>query len=180
MSDPVLVQFTFQIQKTMPKDMKKLILYLFTDYYDFYYNNKKPSDKEISSLRRKYPEIDNLYRNDCYHNIGLQECHLEEWDVYDLDTNIFFNKNKEINKDHDCDYAIGISIISLPRNFDIVDNFLIKVASYIKSSVSTIGIATLDYGFNSYYYYFDKDRNIRKQIFQPNDSDKIIYERISK
>ena len=53
MSDPSLVQITFKIKPEMPKDMKRFILYAFTDYYETYYPDKQVTYEEYLELREK-------------------------------------------------------------------------------------------------------------------------------
>jgi len=182
MSDPSLVQITFKIKPEMPKDMKKLILACFTDYYIKYYPNKIKDD-DIRELGEKYPAIYDLERNDAYHNVDFQVCQLSKYDIYDLDTNELFeplgwfedengNKIEEDNPLPD----IGISILSLPRRPETVDDFFKLVGPYIVSLVQTIGICHhYDYGKTVSYYYFDKKNNIRKHVIKTNKNDEILY-----
>lgn len=51
MSDPSLVQITFKIKPEMPYDMKKLILALFTDYFNYY---PEKADDESASFKPIY------------------------------------------------------------------------------------------------------------------------------
>ena len=74
MSDPSLVQITFKIKPEMPKDMKRFILYAFTDYYKTYYPDKEVTYEEYLKLREKYPVIGDLDHNDAYHNVDKQNC----------------------------------------------------------------------------------------------------------
>lgn len=183
MSDPSLVQITFKIKPEMPKDMKKLILACFTDYYTKYYPNKIKDD-DIRELGEKYPAIYDLERNDAYHNVNFQVCQLSKYDVYDLDTNELLeqrgwfedengNKIEEDNPLPD----IGISILSLPRRPETVDDFFKLVGPYIVSLVQTIGICHhYDYGKTVSYYYFDRKGNIRKHMIKIDDSDEILYD----
>lgn len=182
MSDPSLVQITFKIKPEMPKDMKKLILTCFTDYYTKFYPNKI-NDDDIRELGKKYPAIYDLERNDAYHNVDFQVCQLSKYDVYDLDTNELFeqlgwfedengNKIEEDNPLPD----IGISILSLPRSPETVDEFFKLVGPYIISLVQTIGICHhYDYGKTVSYYYFDKENNIRKHMIKTNENDEILW-----
>ena len=87
MSDPSLVQISFKIKPEMPYDMKKFILSAFTDYYEKYYPEKILDVEECLRLRELYPVIGDLARNDAYHNIDMQICQLDSWDVYDIDNN---------------------------------------------------------------------------------------------
>lgn len=148
MSDPFLVQFTFVINREMPKDMKTLILYLFTDYYEKYYPNKTPDFQNIIlPLYKKYPPISDMCRNDCYHNAEFQIYHLPVSDVYDLDTEEYYDSGYNETGEHN----IGISILSLPRNEQVIDDFLKIVGPYIFTEHQTIGIATWDVGDICYY-----------------------------
>ena len=181
MSDPSLVQVTFKIKSEMPKDMKKLILACFTDYYIKYYPNKIKDD-DIRNLGKKYPAIYDLERNDAYHNVDFQICQLSKYDIYDLDTNELFeprgwfddengNKIEEDNPLPD----IGISIISLPRYTDDIDNFFKLIGPYITSCVSTLGIChNRDYGHECYFYYIDNKGNIRKHLIKQEISDEML------
>jgi len=184
MSDPSLVQITFKIKPEMPKDMKKLILAYFTDYYIKYYPDKTIDRKEWTKLIKKYDTISDLYRNDAYHNVDFQRCQLSTWDVYDLDTNELFEKRgwfedengNKIEEDNPLP-DIGISILSLPRRPETLDEFFKLVGPYIKSLVTTIGICHYyDYGKTVAYYYFDRKGNIRKHVIKTDDSDEILYD----
>lgn len=172
MSDPFLVQFTFRINREMPKDMKTLILYLFTDYYEKYYPNKKPDFLTVViPLYKKYPVILDMCRNDCYHNVEFKTCHLAISDVYDLDTEKYYNDDYTEIMNH----TIGISIVSLPRSEKIIDDFLKTIEPYISSKNSTIGITTWDCGNLCYYYYYGKN-GIMKQTLSPTKDDKLVCE----
>ena len=154
MSDPSLCQITFEIKENMPEDMKKFILWSFTDYYEKY--EAEPSDEEIEELCKKYPEIDALNRNDGYHNVQQQKCQLDHFDVEN-------------------DYPLGVSIISLPRSTSRVDDFFALVGDYIRSSVCTLGIVhDTDYLPTCYYYYFDESKRIRKHCIETSVHDTII------
>lgn len=181
MSDPSLVQITFKIRPEMPKDMKRFILYLATDYYD-YYENKKPSHEEYLELMTKYYPIRELIHNDAYHNIDQQICVLDEYDLYDLDTLEILhddghwlddNGNKIPNNTPD----IGICITSLPRRPEALDEFFKLVGPYIYSEVCTLGIChNYDYGKTVAYYYMDKLGNIKKHMIQRAPEDETIFD----
>ena len=71
---------------------------------------------------------------------------------------------------------IGISILSLPRRPETVDDFFKLVGPYVVSLVQTIGICHhYDYGKTVSYYYFDKENNIRKHMIKTNENDEILY-----
>lgn len=165
MSDPYLTQISFKIDNSMPKDMKMLLLYLFTDYYITYYPNKEPDfETVIKPLYEKYPAINFMFRNDCYHNVSVQLCQLDKDDVYDID-----DENKESYK------SMGVCITSLPRSIDDVDNFFKTIGQYIYSSVPTLGIATLDYG-NVCYYYYTNGFEISKHLINiDSNKDETIF-----
>lgn len=182
MSDPSLVQISFKIKPEMPYDMKKFILSAFTDYYEKYYPKKTLSVEECLRLRELYPVIGDLTRNDAYHNIDFQTCQLDEWFVYDIDNNEILHdemhrldeNGNEIPNDIP---KLGVSIVSLPRNPEVVDEFLKLVGPYIYSEVSTIGICHYyDYGKTVAYYYFDKKNNICKHMIKTNKNDEILYD----
>lgn len=186
MSDPCLVQINFRIKPEMPYDMKKLILALFTDYYETYYPDKSLSQEEYNKLRDKYETISNLCRNDAYHNIEFQTYKLDEYEVYDLDTlevyeelGYFLDDNG--NPIPNPTPSIGIGITSLPRRPETVEEFLELVGPYIYSTVSTIGICHyFDYGTTVAYYYIDKQGHIRKQMIEQKDNDEVLSTAISK
>lgn len=180
MSDPYLVQFTFTIKENMPKDMKKLLLYLFTDYYEKYYPEKNPDySKEICPLLEKYEPIMDFWSSDCYHNIDLQHCQLESNEVYDLDTRDTWDKDSIYAKDRSLrPINLGISIITLPRSKEYIDNFLKLVGPYIGSHTPTIGIATWDCDDVCYYYYFDFSTSaIKCHEIKTDSCDELIVER---
>ena len=180
MSDPSLVQITFKIKPEMPKDMKKLILALFTNYFD-YYPNKINSDEEIDRICDRYPVIADLDRNDSYHNVNQQRCQLDTYDLYDLDTEERYEEvghwlDNDGNEIPNPVPNIGISIISLPRSANTVEKFLELVAPYIYSETCTLGIQHYsDYGKTVAYYYIDDERHIRKYMIETNkNNDKLI------
>lgn len=181
MSDPSLVQITFKIKPEMPKDMKRFILYLATDYYD-YYENKKPSHEEYLELMDKYPVIRDFIRNDSYHNVDFQYCKLSKYDLYDLDTLEILNDEGHWLDDNGNPIpnptpSIGISIISLPRNPGTADEFFKLVGPYIDSEVCTLGIChNYDYGKTVAYYYMDKLGNIKKHMIQRAPEDETIFD----
>lgn len=181
MSDPSLVQISFKIKPEMPYDMKKFILSAFTDYYEKYYPEKVLNVEECLRLRELYPAIGDLARNDAYHNIDMQICQLDSWDVYDIDNNEILHDDghwldedgNEIPNDIP---SIGVSIISLPRNPETVDEFLKLVGPYIYSEVSTIGICHYyDYSKTVAYYYMDELGNVKKHMIQIAPEDKIVF-----
>lgn len=179
MSDPSLVQITFKIKPAMPYDMKKLILALFTDYFNYY--PEKADDEEICKISAKYPVIAKLYRNDAYHNVQQQVCQLDTFFLYDIDTEDRYEKVGCWLDDNGNDIPnplpnIGVSIISLPRTPDIVEQFLELVAPYIDSETCTIGIQHYsDYGKIVAYYYIDDDGNIRKHMIRiDKNNDELI------
>lgn len=182
MSDPSLVQISFKIKPEMPYDMKKFILSAFTDYYEKYYPEKTLDVEECLRLRELYPVIGDLARNDAYHNIDMQICQLDSWDVYDIDNNEISHDNghwldedgNEIPNDIP---NIGVSIISLPRNQETVDEFLKLVGPYVYSEVSTIGICHYyDYGKTVAYYYIDDKGCIKKHIIKTSKKDETLLE----
>lgn len=182
MSDPSLVQISFKIKPEMPKDMKRFILYLTTDYYNTYYKDKKPSHKEYMELMNKYEVIRDLIRNDCYHNIDQQICQLDRSDVYDLDTNeILYDECHWVDKDGNSipnpTPSIGICITTLPRRPETVDKFFKLVGPYIYSEVCTLGICHYsDYGKTVAYYYMDKLGNIKKHMIKRAPEDTTIFD----
>lgn len=181
MSDPSLVQITFKIKPEMPKDMKKLILACFTDYYTKYYPNKIKDD-DIRELGEKYPAIYDLERNDAYHNVDFQVCQLDMYTVYDLDTLEILhdvghwlddNGNEIPNDTPD----IGVCITSLPRRPETLDEFFKLVGPYITSEVCTLGIQHFyDYGKTVAYYYIDDKGCIKKHIIKTTKTDEILYD----
>lgn len=185
MSDPSLVQISFKIKPEMPKDMKRFILYLATDYYD-YYENKKPSHEEYLELMDKYPVIRDLIRNDSYHNVDFQYCKLSKYDLYDLDTLEILHDNghwldENGNEIPNNTPDIGVCITSLPRRPETLDEFLKLVGPYITSEVCTLGIQHFyDYGKTVAYYYIDKQGHIRKQMIEQKDDDEVLSTAISK
>lgn len=182
MSDPSLVQVTFNINPDMPVDMKRAILALFTDYYTKYYPDK---DKDIdwSELSKKYPVISELCRNDSYHNVTLQVCQLDSYYVYDIDTNEFFNKDRGYFLDENGNripeeiHSLGVSIITLPRYSSTLYEFFKLVGPYISSCVSTLGICHhTDYGTSASYFYQDSHNNIREHVIEIDEiQDNLIY-----
>lgn len=173
MSNPCLVQFTFKIKSNMPTDMKKFLLFAFTNYYTEHYPAKKPDHKtDIVPLFEKYPQILDMWRNDAYHNVDLQTCQLDSFDLYDIDT------NETLDKDNENEQLplIGISIISLPRSIYRVDDFLRLIAPYITSHYPTIGIVTLDSDEEECYYYYFKNGYIKKQLLNAQENDEIVCE----
>ena len=157
MSDPSFINITFQIKPNMPEDMKTLILYCFTDYFEKYFPDKKPSNETYNKLIDKYPEIADLYRGDVYHNVGLQRCQLKEFHI--------FNKSN-----------IGLSIISLPSFSNALDKFFALVGPYIDSSVNTFGIMEEDdWSKQTWYYYIDSDNGcIKKHLIKVEDDDIVV------
>lgn len=186
MSDPSLVQITFKIKPDMPKNMKRFILYLATDYYDKYYKDKEPSHEEYLELMDKYPVIRDLIRNDSYHNVDFQYCKLSKYDLYDLDTLEILHDNghwldENGNEIPNNTPDIGICITSLPRRPETLDEFLKLVGPYITSEVCTLGIQHFyDYGKTVAYYYIDKQGHIRKQMIEQKDDDEVLSTAISK
>ena len=181
MSDPSLVQISFKIKPEMPYDMKKFILSAFTDYYEKYYPEKTLSVEECLRLRELYPAIGDLARNDAYHNIDMQICQLDVYDVYDLDTLEILHDNghwldengNEIPNDTP---AIGVCITSLPRRPETLDEFLKLVGPYITSEVCTLGIQHFyDYDKTVAYYYIDDKGYIKKHIIKTSKKDEILY-----
>ena len=181
MSDPSLVQISFKIKPEMPKEMKQLILYYFTDYYHKYYPDKELGLADLCNSKDEYSVIGNLFRNDAYHNVILQQCTLDPLEIYDLDTGEILHDNghwldengNEIPNDTP---SIGVCITSLPRRPETLDEFLKLVGPYIYSEVSTIGICHYyDYGKTVAYYYFDKKNNICKHMIKTNKNDEILY-----
>ena len=72
---------------------------------------------------------------------------------------------------------IGVSIISLPRNPETVDEFLKLVGPYVYSEVSTIGICHYyDYGKTVAYYYIDGKGCIKKHIIKTSKKDETLLE----
>lgn len=181
MSNPSLVQISFKIKPDMPKEMKRFILYLATDYYSKYYKDKEPSHEEYLELMDKYPIIRDIIHNDCYHNVDFQICELDTADVYDLDTGEILydeghwldDKGNEIPNDTP---SIGICITSLPKRPETVDGFFKLVGPYIYSEVSTLGIChCFDFGDECNYYYRDHLGRIRKHIIRiDNSNDEIL------
>lgn len=168
MSDPCFVQISFKIKPNMPQDMRKLILLAFTDYYIKWFPNEKPVEDKCRGLIEKYPVISEFWRNDVYHNVGLQKCQLDENDW------IIRNREKEPDRHHAC---IGVSVVTLPRLESQLDEFLSLVGEYIESEVSSIGYQHLrDYGTYACYYYFDSDGNIRRKLLTPSEDDSIVYQ----
>ena len=160
MSDPSLVQITFKIKPEMPKDMKRFILYAFTDYYETYY-----PDKVV---------------NDAYHNVDKQNCQLDKYTVYDLDTLEILHDNghwldengNEIPNDTP---DIGICITSLPRRPETLDEFFKLVGPYITSEICTLGIQHFyDYGKIVAYYYIDDKGCIKKHIIKTSEKDETL------
>lgn len=186
MSDPSLVQITFKIKPDMPKDMKRFILYLATDYYDKYYKDKEPSHEEYLELMDKYLVIRDLIRNDSYHNVDFQYCKLSKYDLYDLDTLEILHDNGHWLDENDNEIPnntpdIGVCITSLPRRPETLDEFLKLVGPYITSEVCTLGIQHFyDYGKTVAYYYIDKQGHIRKQMIEQKDDDEILSTAINK
>lgn len=186
MSDPSLVQISFKIKPEMPKDMKRFILYAFTDYYETYYPDKKVTHEEYLELREKYPVICDLNRNDAYHNVDKQNCQLDMFTVYDLDTLEILHDNghwldENGNEIPNNTPDIGVCITSLPRRPETLDEFLKLVGPYITSEVCTLGIQHFyDYGKTVAYYYIDKQGHIRKQMIEQKDDDEVLSTAISK
>lgn len=182
MSDPSLVQISFKIKPEMPKDMKRLILSCFTDYYEKYYPDKKVTHEEYLELREKYPIIGDLNRNDAYHNVDFQTCNLSEYDLYDLDTlEILHDEghwlDDEGNPIPNDTPSIGVSITALPRRPETVDGFFKLVGPYIYSEVCTLGIChNYDYGKTVAYYYIDDKGYIKKHIIKTSKKDEILYD----
>lgn len=181
MSDPSLVQITFKIKPEMPKDMKRFILYAFTDYYETYYPDKEVTHEEYLELREKYPVIYDLNRNDAYHNVEKQTCQLDMYSVYDLDTleilhDIGHWLDENGNKIPNDTPNIGVSITSLPRRHDTIDEFLKLVGPYITSEVYTLGIChNYDYGKTVAYYYIDDKGCIKKHIIKTSKKDEALW-----
>lgn len=181
MSDPSLVQISFKIKPEMPYDMKRLILYAFTDYYE-YYPDKKVTYKEYLELREKYPVIGDLNRNDAYHNVDKQNCQLDIFTVYDLDTLEILHDNghwldENGNEIPNATPNIGVCITSLPRRPETLDEFLKLVGPYITSEVCTLGIQHFyDYGKTVAYYYIDDKGCIKKHIIKTSKKDETLLE----
>ena len=182
MSDPSLVQITFKIKPDMPKEMKQLILYYFTDYYRKYYPNKELGLSDLCNSKDEYSVIGDLFRNDAYHNVILQQCTLDPSDVYDLDTGEILNDDCHFLDDNGNIIPnpipnIGVSIISLPRRPETVDEFFKLVGPYIDSEVCTLGIChNYDYGKVVAYYYMDKLGNIKKHMIQRAPEDEVLFD----
>ena len=174
MSNPSLVQITFQITKDMPVDMKKMILYGCTDYYQKYYNDKKPKWNEYLALSEKYPEIAEMMHNDWNgsHNVEFQRRKLKQEELYDIDT----LHRWERSGDEPFGYTIGVSILSMPLQPDVIDRFFKLVGSHISSEVSTLGICHCFYfGDECNYYYRDYLGRIRKHVIRiDNTNDEIL------
>ena len=181
MSDPSLVQISFKIKPEMPKDMKKLILACFTDYYTKYYPNKIKDD-DIRELGKKYPAVYDLERNDAYHNVDFQTYNLSEYDLYDLDTLEVYKELGHFLDDNGNPIpnptpSIGIGITSLPRRPETLDEFLKLVGPYITSEVCTLGIQHFyDYGKTVAYYYIDDKGYIKKHIIKTSKKDETLWE----
>ena len=182
MSDPSLVQITFKIKPEMPKDMKRFILSAFTDYYEKYYPDKALSIEECLRLRELYPVIGDLARNDTYHNVDFQTCHLDMYDVYDLDTLEILDDNGHWLDDNGNEIPndtpdIGVCITSLPRRPETLDEFLKLVGPYITSEVCTLGIQHFyDYGKTVAYYYIDNKGCIKKHVIKTTKKDEMLWE----
>ena len=182
MSDPSLVQISFKIKPEMPYDMKKFILSAFTDYYEKYYPDKKVTHEEYLELREKYPVISDLNHNDAYHNVDQQNCQLDMYTVYDLDTGKTLNDywhqlDENGNEIPNATPDIGICITSLPRRPDTLDEFLKLIGPYITSEVCTLGIQHFyDYGKTVAYYYIDDKGYIKKHIIKTSKKDETLWE----
>ena len=180
MSDPSLVQITFKIKPEMPKDMKRFILYAFTDYYKTYYPDKEVTYEEYLKLREKYPVIGDLDHNDAYHNVDKQNCQLDKYTVYDLDTLEILHDNghwldENGNEIPNNTPDIGICITSLPRRPETLDEFFKLVGPYITSEVCTLGIQHFyDYGKIVAYYYMDDKGCIKKHIIKTSKKDETL------
>lgn len=182
MSDPSLIQITFKIKPEMPKDMKKLILMCFTNYYTEYYQSKTLTHEEYLKLGEKYPAIFELDRCDAYHNVINQQCQLDPLEVYDLDTGKILNDDCHLldtdgNPVPNPTPSIGICITTLPRHPETLDEFFKLVGPYIDSEVCTLGIQHFyDYGETVAYYYIDKLGNIKKHMIQRAPEDETIFD----
>ena len=131
-------------------------------------------------MREKYPVIGDLDHNDAYHNVDKQNCQLDKYTVYDLDTLEILHDNghwldengNEIPNDTP---DIGICITSLPRRPETLDEFFKLVGPYITSEVCTLGIQhSYDYGKIVAYYYMDDKGYIKKHIIKTSKKDETL------
>lgn len=165
MSDPWLTQLTFELNNDTPYEIKKLMLYLFTDYYEKHYPEKTPTHEEMLELYEKHKPIINMHRDDCYHNVSLQQCQLDGADLYDIDTGEYkLDYMQDIGN-----HSIGFSIVSLPRSLSRVIEFFEYMAPYIWSRNPILGIVTSDLG-HSYLFYYNRNLDIVHKYINLRDS----------
>lgn len=158
MSNTLFVKINFKIINEMPTDLKEYIYYLYTDYYKAFKEENK-TEEEWQKLRNKYPDVDILRIKNAYYNA--------RFDKY----NIRIRRDIENEKEYDFD----IEVIAVPHYTEDIDIFLKAISKYIYSMEQTIGYCHChDFNEHSYYYYYDKDFNIRKHYIVYNADDAII------